>query len=50
MENVLKIGIGIKVAKSDPIIPYLMFPDDYLTFCKQTGSGSTNKGYHEKLL
>lgn len=29
-----KTGIGIKVAKEGPIIPYLMFADDCMIFCK----------------
>lgn len=32
--NVPKSGIGIKVAKNSPIVPYLMFTDDYVIFCK----------------
>lgn len=34
MANIPKIGIGIKFAKSSPIIPYLMFSNDRLIVYK----------------
>lgn len=36
MANTPKSGIGVKANKNGPIIPYLMFVDDSMIFCKQT--------------
>lgn len=36
MSNIPKSGLGIKVAKEAPKIPYVMFADDCIIFCKAT--------------
>lgn len=38
MTNIPKTGIGVKVAKNGSIIPYLMFANDCMIFCKATKS------------
>lgn len=42
MTNVPKSRLGIKVAKNGPTIPYLMFADDFMIFCRATKSAARN--------
>lgn len=37
MANVPESGIGVKVYKNGCIIPYLMFAENCMIFCHQTG-------------
>lgn len=48
--NIPKSGIDIKVAKNCPTVPYLMFVDDCLIFCKANRTAARNQGYFRKLL
>lgn len=42
MANVSKSGIGVRVAKNDFMIPYLMFTDDCMIFCRATKTAAGN--------
>lgn len=42
--------IGVKLTKDNPIMSYLMFVDDFLTFVEQLCSNSQCKTYFGSLL
>lgn len=46
MANLSNSSVGIKIARNDPIIVYLMFVDNCLMFCmKKTGKRLSSQGY-----